>query len=1061
MSLPALELQDPALAAQIAERSLVISASAGSGKTFALVTLVLGDLGRGGRPQHIVATTFGREAAADLRARILLPLDQLAAWDIPTWHQALDALHQGFPAWDAWVATQEPRVRPEVSVAARQWLAGEEPQWLDSARQAREHWIRVRREAELLQATTVHSLALALLRRRGLGFEEVLEAEDPSLLRLAAPGRARGAGSSRDRPRCPHRPPPLGLVRGFRGGPRPLERPGGGPSTVTLDALGTWRSSTDATQPRGELLREGHRLLAAYAPFAQQPARAAQLTKQGKVHGSFTRFGLAKLQPEPEGAPMAILLESLERMAGRFLKDSDGLVPTYFADEFQESLEPLTQALPTALETWMTLLLERVFQRFRDLKAERGLRSYGDLVRQAWESLGEHPETQPPALLLIDEYQDVNPVQQASSRPWGSAHVRVGDPKQAIYGFRGGVPELLRQQLHQASQRGEAYRLGANHRSSAPVVELAQPLRGRPGARAGRGLLRPPMACKPTAHGAWVSLGWGLVAVPASKIRGGDLPAASPWIGALARDAGWVAAGFAAPEAGPQRRALLLPRRTGLPALRRALQAAQIEPLVQSREGFWVSPGVRLLMALLETIARPEAPGPRLAVLRSPWVGATDGELAAFREDIPVLCPSLEAGLAWLEGLADLDTQGIVASGLARPGLLELIAATAVHGALEPARARRNLEHFLGWVPALPSVPAMAWARLRQRRAFEDPGDAPAEAAAADLVVQTIHGAKGLEYEDVILPMLADSVKGVRKGTVRQRPGQGQELWMGWKLGRARGPALQELRAEEERRTFREGLNLLYVGLTRARDRLLLIQQWSQKEGVPEAPPGAVDRRNEGKSVYWQHVATELAAICPEVFQIEGPPPAPRSAEPVTIPPLAPPLGSVPLPLLPPEPAPEAPERIRKGIQIHALLREVLVRDGIDPQQARAYLAQHPLVQAWPKAESMVVGFLNELQERGWASLPRRTEFELEHAGKSGSLGRADLVIWEPLRQAPTRIRVVDFKLAASFSEETLGLHRQQLGAYRQTLAQHFPLAQIEAWVVGLEGGLWVNLFPG
>lgn len=1060
MSLPALDLQDPTLAARIARRSLVISASAGSGKTFALVTLVLGYLGRGGRPQQIVATTFGREAAADLRARILQPLDQLAAWDIPTWHQALGALRQGFSAWDAWLAALEPRVRPELGVAARQWLGGEEPRWLASATQARDFWIRVLREGELLQATTVHSLALALLRKRGLGFEEVLEAEDPRLLRLL-----RRAG--REVLDLPEGDPDASAARrlwawceGFEEG-RDRWSALAAAFDGHLDALGTWRDSTDSTRFRQDLLREGHRLLAAYAPFARHPLSAAQLTKQGKAHANFARFGLAKLQPEPEGAPpMPLLLESLERLSVRFLKDSDGLVPTYFAETFRESLEPLTRTLPAVLEMWMTLLLERVFQRFRELKAERGLWSYGDLVRQAWESLGEHPEAQPPSLLLIDEYQDVNPVQQAFLETLGAQRmVRVGDPKQAIYGFRGGVPELLRQQLHRASQHGEAYRLGANHRSSAPVVELAN--------RFVEDLV-PALdeaSFDPDGVQTYGERGMGeprvgLVTVPGSKVRGGDLPAASPWIGALARNEGWAAAGFAASEAGPRRRALLLPRRTGLPALRRALQAAQIEPLVQSREGFWASPGVRLLMALLETIARPEAPGPRLAVLRSPWVGATDGELAAFREESPVLSANVEIGLAWLDSLAHLDTQGIVAAGLSRPGLLELIAATAVHGALEPARARRNLDHFLGWVPALPAVPTMAWARLRQRRAFEDPGDAPAEAAAADLVVQTIHGAKGLEYEDVILPMLADSVKGVRKGTVRQRPGQGQELWMGWKLGRARGPALHELRAEEERRTFREGLNLLYVGLTRARDRLLLVQQCSLKEGVPEPPPGAVERRNEGKSVYWQHVATELAAICPEVFRIEGPPPAPRSAEPPSVPSLAPPRDTVSLPPPPPGFDPESPERIRKGVQIHTLLREVLVRDAVDPRQARTYLAEHPIVQAWPKAGSMVVGFLDALRERGWATLPRRTEFDLERAGKSGGLGRADLVIWEPLRQTPTRIRVVDFKLAGSFSEDVLALHRRQLDAYRQALARRFPQAEIEAWLVGLESGLWVNLFP-
>ena len=49
MSLPALDLREPALATQISGHSLVISASAGSGKTFALVSLVLGFLGTGGR----------------------------------------------------------------------------------------------------------------------------------------------------------------------------------------------------------------------------------------------------------------------------------------------------------------------------------------------------------------------------------------------------------------------------------------------------------------------------------------------------------------------------------------------------------------------------------------------------------------------------------------------------------------------------------------------------------------------------------------------------------------------------------------------------------------------------------------------------------------------------------------------------------------------------------------------------------------------------------------------------------------------------------------------------
>ena len=130
MSLPALDLRDAALAEAVAERSLVVSASAGSGKTFALVSLVLGFLGRGGRAVDVVATTFGREAAADLRARILLPLDQLAAWEEVVWGEALVALAEGLETWDRWLEALDPPVRSEIAVAARPWLAGGIPDWM-------------------------------------------------------------------------------------------------------------------------------------------------------------------------------------------------------------------------------------------------------------------------------------------------------------------------------------------------------------------------------------------------------------------------------------------------------------------------------------------------------------------------------------------------------------------------------------------------------------------------------------------------------------------------------------------------------------------------------------------------------------------------------------------------------------------------------------------------------------------------------------------------------------------------------------------------------------------
>jgi ATP-dependent exoDNAse (exonuclease V) beta subunit len=1047
MTLPSLDFRNEALAASFGSRSLVVSASAGSGKTFALVTLVLGFLGRGGRAPQVIATTFGREAAADLRARILQPLDQLAAWKPEVWSEGLGALRTGFETWDAWLASQ-PGLRPEIGAAARQWrLAEGWPDWAVSPAKAREHWIRTRREAELLQATTVHALAQGTLRARGQGVEALLEADDPVLVRLL---RAAGRGVLELPDDDPDEAAARRLWAWCEGFEQDRDRWHllAAAFDAHLDALGTWRESLDAAIPRERFLWGGQHLLEAYAPFAQEPLRAAALTKQGKPLANFTKIGLGNLEPEP-GGDTARLLEALERLASRFLKE-DGAPPNYYSEAFATALEPLGTELPEHLEAWMTLLLERVFQRFRDLKTERGFRSYGDLVRDAWKALLAAPDPEPPALLLVDEYQDINPVQQAFLEVLGAERtVLVGDPKQAIYGFRGGVPELLREKLRAADRRGEAFRLPVNHRSSAPVVELANTF-----VRSVVPALDPASA-DPDGLQGHTGTGEGecrvaLGAVPSGKTRGGDLPAAAAWVAALARPEGWAASGFQTLESSDRRRALLLPRRTGLPALRRSLQALHIEPLVQSREGFWDSPGVRLLMALLEATARPEADTARDAVLRSPWVGATNGELLAHRNNQD--SERIAQGLAWLRALAQGTTQRLVAEALTRPGLLELLGATAVHGALEPARARRNLERFLGWIPGLPEAPALAWSELERLRGLRDPGDAPAEEAAADLVVQTIHGAKGLEYDDVILPLLASDVKGVRKGTIRQRPGDPGCLWIGWKLGNARGPALRELQGEESGRIFREGLNLLYVGLTRARGRMALLQQWPlSKEGAPEPPPSGAERLADHKGVQWHHVGSDLREALPELRLLEAAPvmsrgPLREAAR------LLPPQARVPVEAPMSVPTGDS-DRVRKGIRIHALLREVLVRAAEDLAKARTYLAAHPLLREWPEAARLVEGVLDELAARSWDRLPRRTEFEL-----SGGSGRADLVLWEPDRREPDAIHVIDFKLAAAFPPEALDLHRLQLAAYREALTALHPDVPVSGWVVGLEGGGWVKL---
>ena len=99
--------------------------------------------------------------------------------------------------------------------------------------------------------------------------------------------------------------------------------------------------------------------------------------------------------------------------------------------------------------------------RFQSLKTARGLVDYPDMeqfmlraleVPAVAERLGEEVE-----LLLVDEFQDTNPMQLAlfmKFARFASEVVFVGDVKQAIFGFRGSDPELVGSTLDPLVDRG-------------------------------------------------------------------------------------------------------------------------------------------------------------------------------------------------------------------------------------------------------------------------------------------------------------------------------------------------------------------------------------------------------------------------------------------------------------------------------------------------------------------------------------------------------------------------------------------------------------------------------
>lgn len=99
--------------------------------------------------------------------------------------------------------------------------------------------------------------------------------------------------------------------------------------------------------------------------------------------------------------------------------------------------------------------------RFQELKTQRGLVDYEDMEQLALRALDEPAVAQRLGeeieLLLVDEFQDTNPMQLALfmklSRIAQEA-VFVGDVKQAIFGFRGSDPRLVRDTLEALANRG-------------------------------------------------------------------------------------------------------------------------------------------------------------------------------------------------------------------------------------------------------------------------------------------------------------------------------------------------------------------------------------------------------------------------------------------------------------------------------------------------------------------------------------------------------------------------------------------------------------------------------
>jgi DNA helicase-2/ATP-dependent DNA helicase PcrA len=113
------------------------------------------------------------------------------------------------------------------------------------------------------------------------------------------------------------------------------------------------------------------------------------------------------------------------------------------------------------------------YQRF--IRTQR-LLDFGTLIREAIERFSRGGNEEKPFDVYVDEYQDVNPAQvellKSMMRVDGSRLTAVGDPRQAIYQWRGGdVSRII--SFSRDFKGGKSHDLTVNHRSHSGVVSFA------------------------------------------------------------------------------------------------------------------------------------------------------------------------------------------------------------------------------------------------------------------------------------------------------------------------------------------------------------------------------------------------------------------------------------------------------------------------------------------------------------------------------------------------------------------------------------------------------------
>lgn len=545
---------------------------------------------------------------------------------------------------------------------------------------------------------------------------------------------------------------------------------------------------------------------------------------------------------------------------------------SYFSDTSQQILGDMAQS--AAGVRGLVKLVEAFSRDYAAAKRSRRVLDFGDLEHRCLDLLLGKNRGGPTALaaevgrryreIMVDEYQDSNGVQDAIfdalTREKQNCFL-VGDVKQSIYRFRLADPGIFleKYQTYTAPEKaqtgqGRKVLLSHNFRSGPEVIEAVNDVF--------RTCMRPEVG--------------GLVYGEGEALREGVphevLPDPAVELHVLKTDGKAYAeeAAFVADEIEKMLRSRTLVRKDGglrpvepddivillrafggysentAAYFERALAARGIRSTSGGGTDLLKTPEVGTLRAILQTVLNPRQDIPLLCALLSPVFAFTADDLAALRAR-QKQGTIYDALLSWEneKGRRFLDILSRLRADSRRSSLTALLEQVftltrldSIYGSLPDGKARSaNLQAFFQLAAGFEGGSLRDLSQfLYHLDALERKGLTAAGASGTGCVtIMTIHRSKGLEFPVVFLCNLSRSFNREElKNPILCDRDLGLGLTVADARERIRYPSLAKnaIAVKLMRESVSEELRVLYVAMTRARDRLIMTYAASDADKV-------------------------------------------------------------------------------------------------------------------------------------------------------------------------------------------------------------------------------------